>query len=206
MPQQGPCQPACTKIIKFMTDHDVPPSVGISLPPYTGIDGYRHINMFVRFSQTAADEPPVDLGVIFAFDAKGTMGARRYVNLEENLSGPQSTTFIEVSGRGSWHGSPYHISSYVARFPVMGPFVSVFGYSRALMKRKVSVGDTWCRRKAVCSDQRHSTTATTEKHGGVRRVAVARASGFVALRQRKEPSHAVYPHQGPIQAAGWYSR
>ena len=65
-----------------MTDHEVPPNVGISLPPYTNIDHYRYINIFVRFSQAAADEPPVDLGVIFAFDANGTMGARRYVNLE----------------------------------------------------------------------------------------------------------------------------
>jgi hypothetical protein len=25
----GPCNPACTKVVKFMTDHDVPPSVGL---------------------------------------------------------------------------------------------------------------------------------------------------------------------------------
>ncbi len=135
----GPCNPACTKTIKFLTDHELPPSVGISLPPYTGIDGFRHINIFVQFSQVAADEPPVDLGVVFAFDAKGTMGARRYVNLEQNVSGPQSTNFIEVSGTGSWHGSPHNISSYMARFPVMGPFVEVFVYNRAAVKRKVSV-------------------------------------------------------------------
>ena len=92
----GPCNPACTKVVKLMTDQELPPSVGISLPPYTNIDGYRHVHLFVRFSQLAADEPPVDLGVVFAFDAKGAVGARRYVNLEANLSGPQSTNFIEV--------------------------------------------------------------------------------------------------------------
>jgi hypothetical protein len=135
----GPCNPACTNVLKFMTDHDVPPSVGISLPPYKPIDGYRHINVFVRFSQVASDEAPVDLGVIFAFDANGTMGARRYENLEENVSGPQSTNFIEVSGQGSWHGSPHNISTYVARFPVMGPFIQVFVYNRAPIKRIVSV-------------------------------------------------------------------
>jgi len=122
-----------------MTDHEVPPNVGISLPPYTSIDGYRYINLFVRFSQASADEPPVDLGVIFAFDAGGTMGARRYVNLDQNLSGPQSTNFIEVSGQGSWHGSPHNISSYLARFPVMGPFIEVFIYNRAATVRKVTV-------------------------------------------------------------------
>ena len=135
----GPCNPACTKTVKFMTDKELPPSVGISLPPYTGIDGYRHLNLFVRFSQVAADEAPVDLGVIFAFDANGAMGARRYVNLEDNVSSPQSTNFIEVSGRGSWHGSPHNVSSYAARFPVMGPFVQVFVYNRAPIKRTVSV-------------------------------------------------------------------
>ncbi len=135
----GPCNPACTQIIKFMTDHELPPSIGISLPPYTSVNSYRHINIFVKFSQMAADEAAVDLGVIFAFDKDGTMGARRYVNLEENLSGPQSTNFIEVSGQGSWHGSPYNISSYVARFPIMGPFIQVFVYNRAAIKRTVSV-------------------------------------------------------------------
>ena len=129
------CVFACTKAVKFMTDHEIPPSVGISLPPYTGIDGYRHIDIFVRFTQEEHDEPPVDLGVIFGFDGSGTMGARRYVNLEENVSGPQSTQFIEVSGSGSWHGSQWKISSYLARFPVMGPFVQVFLYNRAPAKR-----------------------------------------------------------------------
>ena len=135
----GPCNPACTHIIKFMTDREVPPSVGISLPPYQEINGYRFINIFVQFSQTAPDEAPVDLGVVFAFDKNGKLGARRYANLEANLSGPQSTNFIEVSGSGSWHGTPWNISSYVARFPVMGPFVQVFVYNRAPIKRVVSV-------------------------------------------------------------------
>ena len=135
----GACNPACTKVVRFMTDHELPPSVGISVPPYTGIDGYRHINVFVKFNQVAADEAPVDLGVIFAFDANGTMGARRYVNLEENISGPQSTNFIEVSGQGSWHGNPHNISTYLGRFPVMVPFIEVFVYNRAPIKRTVTV-------------------------------------------------------------------
>ena len=135
----GPCNPACTSVIKFMTDRALPPSIGISLPPYVSVDAYRHINIFVQFSQTASDEAPVDLGVVFAFDQNGKLGARRYVNLEENLSGPQSTNFIEISGSGSWHGNPWNISSYVARFPVMGPFVQVFVYNREPAKRVVSV-------------------------------------------------------------------
>jgi len=133
------CELACTRVVKFMTDHEVPASVGISLPPYAGIDGYRFINIFVQFNQNTASELPVDLGVVFAFDANGGMGARRYVSLEANLAGPQATNFIEVSGSGSWHGSPPNISSYIARLPVMGPFVEVFVYNRAPTVRKVSV-------------------------------------------------------------------
>jgi hypothetical protein len=77
--------------------------------------------------------------VVFAFDGNGALGARRYVNLEQNLSGPQSTNFIEVSGSGSWHGSPHNISTYLGRFPVMGPFMQVFVYNRAPFIRRVSV-------------------------------------------------------------------
>jgi hypothetical protein len=71
--------------------------------------------------------------------ANGALGSRRDVNLEQNVAGPQSTNFIEVSGMGSWHGSPYNISTYLSRFPVMGPFVQVFVYNRAPTKRLVSV-------------------------------------------------------------------
>jgi hypothetical protein len=138
-PDAVPCIPACSKVVKFMTDHTLPPGAGISLPPYTSIDGYRHLTIFVRFSQEADDEPPVELGVMFAFDALGAMAARHYVNLAQNLGAPQPVNFIEVSGAGSWHGSPHNISSYMARFPVLGPFVEVFLYNRAPISRTVSV-------------------------------------------------------------------
>ncbi len=136
--KHGPCNPACTKVLKIYTDHDLPPSVGISTGTYQSDDGYRYVNIFVQFTQEKASEAPVDLGVVFAFDASGALGARRYANLEANLSSPQSTNFIEVSGSGSWHGSP-KISSYMARFPALGPFFQVFVYNREAAKRKVSV-------------------------------------------------------------------
>jgi hypothetical protein len=135
----GPCNPACTKVVQFLKDHEVPPNIGISVPPYTEINGYRYINIFVQFSQKESGEPPVDLGVVFAFDGNGRLGARRYANLEANLPGPQSTNFIEVSGAGTWHGNPHNISTYVARFPVMGPFIEVFVYNRAPIPRTVNV-------------------------------------------------------------------
>jgi len=137
--RKGPCGFPCTTVVKLLTDKEIPANVGISMPPYTEVDGYRHVNIYVRFDQKEFDEEPVDLGVIFAFDGDGEMGARRYVNLEENLAGPQTTNFISVSGSGAWHGSQWGISSYLARFPVMGPYLQVFVYNRADRPRKVSV-------------------------------------------------------------------
>jgi hypothetical protein len=137
--QRRRCGYPCTHVHRFLTDHEVPANIGISVPPYEGVNGYRHINIFVRFTQEEVDEPPVDLGVVFAFEADGTMGARRYVNLEENLPSPQGTNFIAVSGEGTWHGNETKISSYVARFPVMGPYVQVFLYNRAPVDRTVTV-------------------------------------------------------------------
>ena len=133
------CNRPCTKIVKFLTDHEVPANLGISVPPYTECDGYRYINVFVRFSQEEPGELPVDLGVIFAFEENGEMGARRYVNLEANLPSPQTTQMVSVSGSGTWHGSQTKISSYLARFPVMGPYVQVFVYNKAAIKRTVNV-------------------------------------------------------------------
>jgi hypothetical protein len=36
-------------------------------------------------------------------------------------------------------GSPHNKSSYLARFPIMGPFVQVLVYNKAQMDRNVSV-------------------------------------------------------------------
>lgn len=138
-PKRQPCTKPCTRKIKFMTDREIGPNIGISVGPYKKVDGFCHVNIFVRFDQEEVDDEPIDLGVIFAFDSKGTMGARRYVNLEENVAGPQSTNFVQVSGAGTWHGSQHKISSYLARFPVMGPYVQVFVYNRSPEARKVSV-------------------------------------------------------------------
>ena len=52
---------------------------------------------------------------------------------------PQSTNFIGVSGGEAWHGSQWKISTYTARFPVMGPWVQVFPFNRAGVERTVSI-------------------------------------------------------------------
>jgi hypothetical protein len=97
------------------------------------------MTVFVQFTQESAGENPVDLGVTFAFDKNGKMGARRYVNFDENLSSPQSVHFIKVSGDGSWHGAQQQISSYAARFPILGPYAQVFVYNQEVKPRTVSV-------------------------------------------------------------------
>ncbi len=122
-----------------MTDHVAPANSSISLPPYTVVDGYGQVAITVQFSQQEADEPPVDVGVAFAFDAAGTMHARRYVNPEDGAFPQQKSNLLEVSGAATWHGSPHNLSSYVARLPVLAPFMQVFVYNRAAVPRKVSV-------------------------------------------------------------------
>ncbi len=137
--RRGSCNPACSQVVKFLTDQEVPASTGINVGWYKSLDGFRYLNVFVQFDQKTATEAPVDLGLTFAFDSKGKLSARRYVNLEANLPGPQATNFIEVSGANSWHGNPHNISSYLARLPVMGPWAQVFVYNRAPLVRTVTV-------------------------------------------------------------------
>jgi hypothetical protein len=122
-----------------MTDHVTPANSSISLPPYTEVDGHGHVSIMVQFSQQKADEPPVDLRVAFAFDAAGTMSARCYVNPEDRAWPRKRPNPLEVSGAGTWHGNPLNVSSYVARLPVLGPFMQVFVCNRAALPRKVSV-------------------------------------------------------------------
>lgn len=138
-PLQSPCQLSCTKTVKFYTDKSIGPNIGISTGVYTNVDGYRFLNIFVEFSQLSAAEQPVNVGAIFGFDAGGKLGARAYVNLEDNVPSPQKLNFISVDGGGTWHGSPHNKSSYCMRIPVMGPFVQVFVYNTHNAARTVNV-------------------------------------------------------------------
>ena len=146
MPTPYPDSNLHTKNVKQFAD-DIKAATGgkLELVVHSNASLIKHpdIKRAVQTGQVPIGEFLVSVisneNAIFAFDSNGRMGARRYVNLELNLSGPQSTNFIEVSGRGSWHGSPHNISSYLARFPVMGPFIEVFVYNRAPTKRTVSV-------------------------------------------------------------------
>lgn len=139
LPRPKACNSACTKVIQFLDGVEVPANTGTSPALFRSVDGFRFINVVVEFSQEQQNELSVDLGVLFAFDASGKMSARHIVNLEENLARPQPTQMTEISGAGTWHGSPENKSSYVARLPIMAPFARVTVFNRANVKRTVTV-------------------------------------------------------------------
>lgn len=127
-----------TQVVKCTTDVNVPPNENMSMGQPIALDGYRYMNICVQFDQQNAEDPPVDVSALFAFDTQNTMAARCYANLEENLTGPQSVNAIEVSGAGSWQGVP-PVSCYVARIPVLAPYAWLFALNNAQFVRKVSV-------------------------------------------------------------------
>lgn len=133
---------AVTQASKMVTVYDDTPigaDMGISTGSCLEVDGWRYANVFVEFEQHGPDEKPLSLGVVFAPEAGGKCGARRYFTFEENFSGEADPRMITLSGKGSWHGSPHDKSSYVARLPVMGPYLQVFPYNHHSAPRKFSI-------------------------------------------------------------------
>jgi hypothetical protein len=122
-----------------MTNQNVPANIGINIGNYQSVNGYRYMNVVVDFSQATPNEKPVDLSIMFAFDAAGTHSAGHYVTFEENLASPQGVNAPLVSGAGTWLGTPHNRSSYIARFPVLGPYTMAFVYNRHTAARTVSV-------------------------------------------------------------------
>ena len=128
-----------TKTIAIYEDDTIPANRGISTGIYTEVDGYRYVNIAVEFEQNAAQEEPMSLGVVFAHDQAGKWGARRYFTFEENFSGPANPQMITVTGNSSWNGNPRNKSTYIARFPVMGPYIQVFPFNRHSEERSFSI-------------------------------------------------------------------
>ena len=133
------CNPACSGVIKFMTSQNIGAGSGLNVGAWQSVDGYRFMNVFVDFEQVAPAEAPVDLTMSFAFDAAGTLSTGHYVTFEENLPSPQGVSFNRISGLGTWHGTPHNRSSFVARFPILGPYALAFAYNLHSAPRKVSV-------------------------------------------------------------------
>jgi len=128
-----------SKIISVYDNAVIPGSRGISTGTYTSVDGYRYVNISVEFEQNAAEEAPLSLGVVFALDATGKLGSRRYITYDQTFSEPADPQMITISGKGCWHGSPHNKSSYIARFPVIGPYLQVFPFNNHGEPRKFSV-------------------------------------------------------------------
>jgi hypothetical protein len=128
-----------SRTITVYENHEIPEDCGISTGKYLCIDGYTFAHIFVEFEQHGPDEKPLDMGVVFAPDSHGRFGARRYFNFEHNFEGTATPQMITLSGEGCWHGSPHDRSSYVARLPVMGPYLQVFPFNHHTAPRKFSV-------------------------------------------------------------------
>jgi hypothetical protein len=128
-----------TKTITIYDNKIIPPNCGISTGTYTKIDGYRYVNIAVEFEQKEAEEEPLSLGVVFAHSSSGKLGARRYFTFDRNFTSPADPQMITISGKSSWHGHPHDKSSYIARLPIMGPFIQVFPFNHHDEERKFSV-------------------------------------------------------------------
>jgi hypothetical protein len=133
------CCKAKTKTITIYDGHSIPANTGISTGVYTAVDGYRYVNIAVEFEQKTPAEEPVALGVIFAHSESGKWGSRRYFTFDQNFPGKADPQMITVSGKASWHGHPHDKSSYIARLPIMGPFLQVFPFNHHNEARKLSV-------------------------------------------------------------------
>ena len=128
-----------SKIITIYDNAQIPASMGISKGSYTKIDGYRYVNITVEYEQKDADEAPLSLGVMFAYDENGKLGSRRCFSFDQNSALPADPQMITVSGKNCWHGYPANKSSYISRFPVMGPYLQVFPFNNHTKARKFSV-------------------------------------------------------------------
>jgi hypothetical protein len=128
-----------TNTIIIYENHTIPANTGISTGQYTNVDGYRYVHVYVEFYQKTFDEEPLSLGVIFAHDAAGKWGSRRYFNFEENFDAPADPQIITLSGANSWGGAQSSKSSYIARLPIMGPYIQVFPFNHHDQPRQFTI-------------------------------------------------------------------
>ncbi len=137
---EKPASQTASRVLRLMNEADVPAGSEISVPPYNEVDGFRYANIFVRYAQEDPPQPPIDLAVAFAFDDRGLHSARFGVNLEEASPAPRELVPLQVSGAAAANAAaPGTAVTYVARIPVMGPYMEVFTANRAAVNRKVTV-------------------------------------------------------------------
>lgn len=128
-----------TEVIEIYNEDTIPANRGISTGIYTSVDGYRFVNVVVEFEQNSGGEEPISLGVVFAHSQDGSLGSRRYFTFNNNFSKSPSPQMITLNGKSSWHGSQQKKSSYIARLPIMGPYIQVFPFNHYNEERKFSI-------------------------------------------------------------------
>ena len=133
------CCDVKTKTVVIYQNHSIPANTGISTGMYTNVDHYRYVNVVVEFQQDSVGEKPVSLGVMFAHDSLGTWGSRTYFTFEENFTAPADPQMITLTGNNSWHGAQHGKSSYIARLPIMGPYMQVFPFNHHNAARNITV-------------------------------------------------------------------
>jgi len=133
------CCEVKTKTVVIYQNHSIPANSGISTGMYTNVDHFRYVNVVVEFQQDSVGENPVSLGVIFAHDSIGKWGSRRYFTFDENFTAPADPQMITLTGKNSWHGSQHKISAYIARLPIMGPYMQVFPFNHHSAARNITV-------------------------------------------------------------------
>ncbi len=127
-----------TRILRLMVETEVPGRSEISVPPCNETNGFRTVNLFVRYTHEHPQEPPIDLRVEYAYDEKGLMKSSHWCAPAENGTGDMTARRLEFGGPPS-PGTPDAQSSFIVRLPVMGPYIEVYAINRASANRKVSV-------------------------------------------------------------------
>jgi hypothetical protein len=130
------CNFACTEIFKFVDNAQVPPQGGIGNPFFL-IDGYRYINIMVKYSGKAGDTSGVEISVAFSLTPNNEMSSDRYITLEENVADPKETSLLVVSGKNTAKGDG--TGSYIVRIPVMGKYIAVVAFNHSASEKNVSV-------------------------------------------------------------------
>lgn len=133
------CCEVKTKTVVIYENHSIPANTGISTGMYTNVDHYRYVNVMVEFQQDSIGEEPVSLGVSFAHDSIGKWGSRTYFTFEENYTAPADPQAMALSGENSWGGAPEGNSSYIARLPIMGPYMRVTLFNYHYAARNITV-------------------------------------------------------------------
>lgn len=126
------------KTITFFENQPLP-ALGGTTSVSQAVKGYNYANIFVEHTQTNVNELPVHLALIFGLGSNDELSARNFYNFEENSVNVQMANPLVLSGALSYQGDPAHKSSFIARVPVVGPYLKVNVINQHSAARTVSV-------------------------------------------------------------------